>query len=415
MILIPTMRNQVSNIFIFNGFLIPYQFVSDYLFADNKTFHIGAPYLESMDGEINADGLFKLLRQNIGQVQNWHPTNVQRKFVLESNKIFQSKQSLLRGTIDFIKEERFLNALKCRQSFLACVLTQNISSDGYKSIDEMDNADNLSKFLCVDYAEQYIWVVGRCRSDPKKPLDRYCKDNIAILDLNFGADRENPIKAICPISDIITLIMLEDKQAVSILFHKDYLRTRVHRNKKYLNTTTKYRSFFKNQVKDKSNTNKSNENKENQDPTQQQGPSGLNQQSEMNQPEEHDQPDSSESNHSKEPRSNVSNSAVRNEPFRRGMNTNLLSSQSTTHTSDTTTSQRSTTRDTRRLESSDESDDDNHGDNHGDKTRKIVFRHSYAEITSHGVTKKIEIADSKTYRERISKVGFQIDFFFSLF
>ena len=344
-----------------------------------------------MEGEDShsAEGIFKLLRKYLGEDPDWHPGLVQRKFVLESKKVWRSKQKLLRSTNDFLAEERFLSALRNGTNFIVCFQTKNVKSEG------VDSQESLSDFLCSQYREQYIWAVGRSRTDPKRPFNLYSKDFIEIPDLKF--DRKNPIHAICPINDILALILVEEKEAVSILINNEYLKIKPHRKKRYLEPTVKYRNFFKKMGK------KSSKNKENEDPSHEAGPSGLN----RSQSSQSIRSQSSQSIRSQEPRSNESNSAVCNESSRSGINTDdtgLLSGVSDSQPNPSEKSYADL------HESSDESDD-----NQVDKTRKIIFKRNYAEITSHGITQKIEIATANDYRERISKVGFQISILFSLF
>lgn len=310
--------------------------------------------MDGFDGNHKAEGLFKLLQKEIGPKQNWDPEQVQRKFVYKSDKIFKSKQDKLRPTQNFIDEERFAKKLKNGDNFIACFETKNIKTE---NIRDGQMADDVSRFLYSSHQDQFIWAPGRSYSNPKKPFEDYCKDFFQIPDLNFGADRRNPLKVLCPISDILVLILIEENHKVSILFNKTFLKIKNHRSKQYLKPTSKYTKYFK------TSNGLHTANKENVNPSGA-GPSGL----------QSSQPGSIRSNSA----ASESNSAGSGSNDRRSDNDPCSSDE--------------------------ESDDD-----HADDTRNVVFKSGYAEITSYGITQKIEIGSKKDYPKITSKVGFQID------
>ena len=327
--------------------------------------------MEGVDNH-RAEDLFKLFRKHFGETQNWPPETIQRKLVVKSNNVWKSKQKSLRGTDCLLEENSFQSALKNGTNFIAVVETKNISAR------DSENDYELARFLTQLYDGQFIWVVGRARRNPNK-FDRldYCNTFIEIPDLNFGANRKNQIGALCPITDILMILLLEDNYKVSILFDKEYLKLRYHRSKWYIQPVSKKSNFWKTK-------NRSNE-KENEDPNQP-GPSGLSSQ-----------------------RSGSSGSAKRSRSRDSHFETTDLSSQMQGSSS----SQCETVPSQSQLDPNENVSADE-GDMKFDETREIVYKRDYAEVTSCGITAKIEIASKEDYPDIVSKVGFQIDTF-SLF
>ena len=299
--------------------------------------------------------------------------------VIKSTKDFKSKQSLIRGTNNLEKEERFRNALQNGDSFIACIETKNLTTEGHD--DPMQS--KLSEFLNDKYPYQFIWVTASRRSKGRNVFmsNDFCSDYIQIPDLDFGASRNNPIKALCPIADILSIFLLEEKNKVSVLFKTNYLRIKKQRENQYLVPCLRYVNFFK--------TQDDNVNKENRNPSRQ-GTSGS--------------------------KSKTSSSAVRNQSGpsdlnsgTSGFSTEVHGSQKSCTSSQSLASEISNENDTESVEhdliESDESDDEN------DKSRKIKFSNLYAEITSQGITRKVEIGSFDYYPSLKSKVGFQIEIF----
>lgn len=280
-----------------------------------------------------------------------------------------------------MKEEGFLKALQNGDSFIALIETKNLTTEGH----DEPMQSKLSKFLNDEYPYQFIWVTASRRSNRRNVyMSDFCSDYIQISDLNFGASRNDPIKALCPIADILTVFILEEKNKVSVLFKNNYLRIKKQRENQYLVPCLRYVNFFK--------TQDDNVNKENRKP------------SRPGTSRERSQPGKSGS------QSKKSSSAVRNQSGPSGLNSGSSGFSTEVHgsqkscTSSESPSQTSHENEHDVIES-DESDDENN------QTRKIKFSNLYAEITSKGITRKIEIGSFDYYPSLRSKVGFQIRIF----
>ena len=200
---------------------------------------------------------------------------------------------------------------------------------------------------------------------------------------------------LCPMSDILTVLLFDEKNKVSVLFNKKCLKVKNHRGKQYLKSKTDCINFFQ--------TKNTNMNKENVDPSAP-GTSGLqSKKSSSNKP-------SSNKPSSKKPTSNYPSSTASNQTERSGStdfergrpfspSTNQVS------TNQVSASQVSNAKNADQDESSDENDSED------DKTRKIVFRHGFAEVTSKEITKKIEIGSLDDYPRLKSTVRFEFEIF----
>lgn len=316
--------------------------------------------------------------------------------VLKSDKLYKSKQSSLRGTECFLTEDRFTNHLRLGNTFIACVETKNLRAD--KS-DDSEHSDIL-RFLNDEYHDQFIWVTATSLSDARRSLSfkEYDEDFIEIPDLNFGANRKDPIRALCPMSDILTVLLFEEKNKLSVLFNKKCLKMKNHRGKQYLKSKTDCINFFQ--------TKNTNMNKENVNPSEP-GTSGLqSKKSSSNKP-------SSNRPSSKKPTSNNPSSTARNQSERSGSpdserGRSFSSSASQVSANQVSASQLSNEKNADQDESSDENDSED------DQTRKIVFRHGFAEVTSKEITKKIEIGSLNDYPRLKSTVRFEFEIFQSL-
>lgn len=351
--------------------------------------------LESVDGLENhkAESLFKQFKKALGDIQNWSPELVQRKLNLKSKNIFKTKQKRLRGTDDMIKEENFKQVLANGSSFLCCIETKNISAR------DNENETDVLQFLDYTYKDQFIWCVGRFHPNPKRlAVTSYSPEFIEIPDLNFGHDRRNQLVALCPIKDIIMAIVLEDNYGASILFDNRFLKTVCHRSKqivKPINST-----YFKTQKT-------SNNDKENRDPRQA-GPSGLCSNSSKSNASKTNSNKDTENNCQNQ--SELSGTGVQNQSEPSGTDVQKQSEpsgldiQNLNRIRETVSSTKSTEKKISRDESS---DDEVLCDI--DDSRQIVFKKTHAEITSKGVTQKIEIASRTDYPELVSQVGYQIE------
>ena len=342
----------------------------------------GSHLLESMDGdEHKAESLFKMFQKYLSKTPNWNPETVSQKLNLKSDNVWKSKTGSVHATCCLIEEPRFENALKSGVNFISCIQTKNLVAR------DAENQPELCQYLTHQYDDQFTWCVGRACPNPKNFASRdYCNTYIDISDLNFGSDRRNQIAALCPIKDILMTITFEEKNKVSILFNPEYLKTKNHRGKKCLLQATSKKNFWK--VK-----NNSNADKENQFPINP-GPSGLNStRSDMSQ--EPNVPQSFEIN--------LDESLIHDPQNDEHSETTRLSSGIST--SDQSQSQ------TVRTEQSTEKQTDFEGpadeaDATFDDTRSIVFKHNHAEVTSNGITRKIEIANRTDYPNLVDKVGF---------
>ena len=340
--------------------------------------------MESMEGLDNhrAEDLFKQFQTKISHKQNWSPSFVHRKLKIKSNRIFKSNERSLRATEDFAAEPRFDYHLRHDISFLVCVETKNLSPK------DIGQQYALRDFLADDYEENFIWGIGRAtRNDCRNTLRKFSNHEIEIPDLNFGADRENQITALCPMADIVLVLLLEEKYGVSVVYNKKYHKLKSQRDQKYIVPQTKYANFFK--TKNKIKQENQDKNKENQDPKTA-GPSGLNSQSSHS---------SSLSASFRSDSSSLNNDAtVESQP----VPTQPVPTQQVPNTSHTVppSSPKPYHEDHEQL-SSDEDEMSHENDD-----RSIVFKGQYAEVTSKGVTRKIMIGTTKSYPKLISKVGF---------
>ena len=350
--------------------------------------------MESIDGMDNhkAEGLLKLFKKLLGDTQNWTPESVQRKLNLKSKNVVKSKQKNIRGFDSLIEEERFENALKNAESFICCVHTKNIAAS------DRDQESDIHHFLEYDYEDHYIWCCARsCPNPTRFAAKDYSEDFIQIPDLNFGNDRKNQLTAQCPIRDVLVVLLMDDNYKVSILYEDKSFKLIKQR---WHVLTPKNPKFFK----------KTNKNKENRDPMEP-GPSGLNSRSRPDSQSSSSAPfNSSQLNDSgitgrsfgqNEQSQNVPSETV---PSENDSSQNVPSQTAKSKTSSQTARSRlSFEKENNRKDSSDEIEIDD------DDSKKIVFRKQYAEITSKGITQKIQIASKKDYPELFLQVGFQIE------
>ena len=359
--------------------------------------------MESVENH-RAEGLLKFFQESLGNTKNWTPEKVQRKLLLKKSTVMKSKQKSIKGTLDLCEEARFKEALKNGVSFIACVQTRNLSAC------DAEQEGDIARFLDNDHPDQFIWCV--CRSHPN-PIrfgsTDYCKEMVEIPDLNFGSDRHNQLKVKCPIDDILVVLVMEEKYEISILYNQDYIKPIKHRTNYIMKP--KIAQFFK--TSNSSNQNRTN--KENFDPNQP-STSGLNSQQftkknlsqntgtsggSLNQP-------TLCSSQTPTSISSQTPSSISSEtPLSISSETPLTNSTTIAESIISSQSQSSLEKEIDRKESSDEYEDD--GDCSKKYTKKIVFRNTHAEITSNGITQRIQIASKKQYPEMTSQVGFQIE------
>ena len=337
-----------------------------------------------------AETLFKQFRKHLGHIQNWPPGLVQRKLNLKSNRVFKSKEKTVRGTDDFLDETEFKSNLQNSTNFIACFETRNLRAQ------DPGQQNELQRFLEDIYGEHFIWGVGRAAENTDRfTLKNYSQTYIAIPDLNFGADRRNPISVHCPITDIVMVCLLKENYGVSILFDNKYHKLIKHRSGRYIQPAKKYKTFFKRK-------NKPNADKENINPDTP-GPSGLNSQ----------RSDGSSSSVPDQSNLSSANSEVPDSVLSQTSSSNTVPPSNTvlSQTSSSNTVPPSSVCHEDHIQlSSDENDVSDE-----DEKCSIVFKGQYAEITSCGITKKVMIGSSSRYPKQLSKVGFQIEKFQLIF
>ena len=329
--------------------------------------------LESLAGPENhkAEGLFKKFQQHLGRTFNWTPSQVHRKLKIKSDKNFQSKEKLLRGTENFLEEIAFKSNLRNSVNFIACFETKNLVAKN------PDGQDQLEDFLVDQYEDAFIWGVGRNYDEPenRNTLRNYSYKYIEIPDLNFGADKINPITALCPMDDLICVLLFEENNGITTMYNKTYLKTKTQRGQKYITPIKAYEALFK-------TTKTTDKNKENVDP-QRPGPSGFS--------------SSQTSSFSSETTIRIASSVNSDE--------SVPSQTGSSHPDPSPNQTVFPNPDLPEEEASEEEEDEDDSDDEGDKS--IVFRPNYAEVTSHGETTKVVIGSKKVYNPLISKVRFQ--------
>ena len=367
-----------------------------------------------------AEGVLKVFKKLLGDTQNWTPESVQRKLNIKSTNIIQSKQRSIRGFDSLIEELSFTNVLENGDSFIACIQTKNLTARS------TDRQQDIAQFLEVDYQDHFIWCV--CRSHPNserfQALD-YSEDMVEVPDLNFGSDRQNQLAAKCPITDVMVVLLVEEKYQISILYDKNCIKTTKHRDLRLMKPIIP--QYFKTKNPPNNNTERNKINKENVDPNMP-STSGLKSQSRSksrcsnsvfpNSSRPKDLHSGTTGRSVEQPFLDMSSSQTDPSQIADSINSSLRVQTQTAksknsiqtaskqnanskHSSQTAPSQ--VEKETDRKESSDEYDSDDNN------SKKIVFKNQYAEITSNGITQKIQIASEKDYPSLVSQVGFQIE------